>query len=429
MSEHLSKETVASLLSRQLQPNELPAASQHLSRCAECRQQLSAARNLEASTKFLAHDLQGSVQADDPHLNYELLEGYVDQTLPQAERQRVTGHLETCDSCAQEIEELRVLGKNLSSYPQVTSVAAAAPLPQRGTVFQRFAALFGFRSVQFAALAVLLLLAALVGLLLWQSKKQTHFANVNTDGRTKAPDNSNSISNTGPENKSAPANSPDEAQREPGKEEKNKNGDSNDDAAKSVYDDVVATAIARQALVTPPALRDLNGRPVTLLGQSDPAQKFDLLSPRGVVVQSSRPTLRWRALAGVESYQIYLLNTNFDVVQKSGPLNGTSWTVNRTLDRGQTYIWQVVATKEGKEIAAPVAPARDARFKVLDSKTEQAIQRFAQANQDNHLALGIVYAHHGLLDDAADQLASAVRLNQSTELARRFLRDVRAMRR
>lgn len=420
MSEHLSKETTARLLSREVQPDELVTASRHLSLCAECRQQLHVAKGLAASARFLVNDLKGSLRADDLHLSYELLEGYVDEILPPAELERVNKHLGTCDSCAQEAKELRFLANGLSSHPQVTTGVAAAPLPPGGSVFQRFAALFGFRSLQFAGLAALLLLAVVVGLLLWQSKRQTQLANLNKDGQTKASDSSPN-SNTGPT---------DEAQTQPGKEENNKNGNSNGDATESAYDSVVATAIAKQALPTPPALKELNGRPVTLLGPSDPAQQgFDLLSPRGTVVQSSRPTLRWRALAGAESYQVYLLNTNFDVVQKSGSLSSNSWTVTRSLDRGQTYIWQVVASKEGKEIAAPVAPARDARFKVLDSKSEQAIQRFAQDNPENHLALGIIYAHHGLLDEAARQLSSAATLKQSPELARKFLRDVKTMRR
>jgi hypothetical protein len=58
-----------------------------------------------------------------------------------------------------------------------------------------------------------------------------------------------------------------------------------------------------------------------------------------------------------------------------------------------------------------------------------AIQQFAQDNQDNHLALGIIYAHHGLLDEAERQLSSAATGKQSPELARKFLRDIKAMRR
>ena len=425
MSQHLSKETVARLLSRRLRPDELLVASQHLTLCPECRQQLDGAKSFTPSARFLANDLQGSVQAEDLHLSYEQLEGYVDEMLPQAARERVSDHLQTCDSCTQEVKELSFLSRNLSSYPQATPDVTPAPLRQSENTFRRFGALFGSRSLQFAGLAAVLLLAAVVGLLLWQSRKQPQLANANRDGQTTAPDNSNH----GSDNKNISANSPETAQTEPGKQENSNDGNSNSGSPNSAYDAIVATAIAGQTLATPPALKELNGRPVTLLGPNDPAQKFDLLSPRETVVQSARPTLRWRALAGAGSYKVYLLNTNFDVVQNSGPLSGDSWTVARPLDRGQTYIWQVVASKDGKEIAAPVAPAREVRFKVLDSRSAQAIQQFAQDNHDNHLALGIVYAHHGLLDDAERQLSTAATLNQSPELARRFLREVKAMRR
>jgi hypothetical protein len=177
-------------------------------------------------------------------------------------------------------------------------------------------------------------------------------------------------------------------------------------------------------------LKDLNGKAVTLLGPSDRTQRFDLLAPRGTVVESARPMLRWRSLSGAENYQVYVLNAQFDVIQESGPLNENSWTVTRPLDRGQTYIWQVVAMKDGKQFNSPVAPAREVRFKVLDSVSEQAIRRFAQDNRDNHLALGIIYAHYGLIDDAERELTTSIRLSQSSpNLALKFLQDVKAMRR
>ncbi len=412
MSEHLSKETTARLLSRQLPPDELVAMSRHLALCPECRQQLDAGK-VSSGAASLVNDLQAPARADDLHLKYEQLEGYVDELLPQADRQQVSKHLETCDNCAREVKELTSLRENLFSYPQVTPVASRAPVPRGGTFFQTFAALFALRRWQFVGAAAVLVLAGLIGWLLWQTGKQPQLANLNKNAQTKAPDDSSPQSNT------ALVNSPDEAQREPVKE----------DPAKSVYDSIVATAIARQTLTATPDLKDLNGKPVTLLGENDSAQKFDLLSPRGTVVLSSRPTLRWRALAGAASYKVYLLNAKFDVVQNSGLLRSTSWTVARPLDHGQTYIWQVVASKEGKEITSPVAPAKEARFRVLDSKSEQAVQRFVQDNHDNHLALGIVYAHHGLLDEAARELSLAEKSKQSSELARMFLRDVRAMRR
>lgn len=414
MSEHLAKETVARLLSRQLPPAELLAATQHLSSCAECRQQCETARNFTAAAKSLATELN-LAPADDLHLNYEQLEGYVDEQSSQAERDLVNKHLAICDTCAQEVKELSLLKSNLSSYPQVAAALSPASGSENGTSLQRFVALFRFRSVQFAALAAVLLLAAVLGLLLWRSRKQPELANGNRNNPIKVPVNSNPGSNSGPEDK----HSPDEARRDPDK----------DATAKSVYDEVIATAITQQTLATPVALKDLNGKPVTLLGPAEAAQKFALLSPRGTVVQSARPTLHWQALTGADGYKVYLLNTTFDIVQNSEALNGQSWTVSHPLERGQTYIWQVVATKEGKEITAPVAPAKEARFKVLDSRSAQAIQIFAKENADNHLALGIVYAHHGLLDDAERQLASAATLQQSPELARKFLRELKGMRR
>jgi hypothetical protein len=165
------------------------------------------------------------------------------------------------------------------------------------------------------------------------------------------------------------------------------------------------------------------------MGQNDSPEKFNLLSPYGTVVQAPRPTFRWKALDGANGYTVYVLNTDFEIVEKSGMLTGASWTATRPLRGGQTFVWQVVALKDGKEITSPAAPAKEARFKVLDRKTFQTLQRFAQNNKNNHLTLGIIYGHYGLLDDAERELEAATRRQQSPELARKLLENVKAMRR
>jgi anti-sigma factor RsiW len=399
--------------SRQLSPEEFLASSAHIATCAECRQELAAERNVAASTQFVAGGLRDRLPAD-VHLTYEQLKDYVDETLPQVERVRLRSHLDGCDGCRQEVSELIFLSANLASYPQAAPALypQAAPalrqsLPQRESAFQRLANLLTARRWQLVGLAVMLLLVALAGVFVWQTRKQQQLANRNQNVQQKAPDNSI-------------GKAPEEAHSAPGPE----NG-----TAKSEYDAIIVAAIISEQLAAAPDLKDLKGRPDTLLGDSDRMQQFELLAPRGTIVQSSRPTLHWQALTGAESYKVYVLNTKFDVLQDSGPLTQNSWTVAHPLTRGQSYVWQVVATKDGKEITAPLAPAREARFKVVDGKTAQAFEHFAQTNPDNHLALSIVCVHLGLFDDAERELKAAAASNQSPELIRKFRQELKAMRR
>jgi len=122
-----------------------------------------------------------------------------------------------------------------------------------------------------------------------------------------------------------------------------------------------------QKVNTSLAIRDLIGKESKLLGSSEEQDRFALVSPVGTVIRSARPTFRWQSLPGASSYSVAILDSQLNVVEQGSPTGKANWTPLQPLKRNVVYIWQVTALKDGREVIAPAAPAREARFKILSA--------------------------------------------------------------
>src|SRR5262245_43889967 len=134
MSRHLSPTTMEMFAARQLAPKELLEAARHMAICEECRANLGETQRLRTGAQFIRDDLRRESLS---HLNYEQLEGYVNESLDAVERDIITNHLAYCETCTTEVEELRRLRDSLSIYPNKTEPEPAAP-----HWWQKLAALF-----------------------------------------------------------------------------------------------------------------------------------------------------------------------------------------------------------------------------------------------------------------------------------------------
>ena len=101
------------------------------------------------------------------------------------------------------------------------------------------------------------------------------------------------------------------------------------------------------------------------------------------------------------------------------------WVPPRSLARNRVYLWQVIAIKDGQEIKAPVAPAPEARFKVLDqTKADEIV-----AARNSSLVSGLLYAQAGLYDEAERELKKLVKENPQNATAKQLLDDLHSQRR
>lgn len=107
-----------------------------------------------------------------------------------------------------------------------------------------------------------------------------------------------------------------------------------------------------------------------------------------------------------------IFDLNLDLIEKSRPAAKPVWTPNQPLKRNVVYIWQVTAVKDGREIAAPASPAREARFKILSSDRAAAFARVSSQFADSHLKLGMIIVFlagsHYLCYKAHDSVNTAV---------------------
>jgi anti-sigma factor RsiW len=191
----------------------------------------------------------------------------------------------------------------------------------------------------------------------------------------------------------------------------------------------VKATLKTQQVKKPSAIAGLIGKPGTLLGGNNNAAPFALLSPVGTVIQTARPTLRWQALSGATSYAVTIVDdADNEEAAKGESLSGTEWTLPQPLPRGRVYRWYVVAHKDGAEIQSPSKSGAVVKFRVLEQKKADELERARQKYANSHLTLGILYAQAGLLDDAEREFQALAEANPNLPVAQKLLQSVKAMR-
>ena len=156
-----------------------------------------------------------------------------------------------------------------------------------------------------------------------------------------------------------------------------------------------------------------------------------LIPPRTHPLPQVVPTgsrLSWEAVPGAESYSVEVYDLNFNRQASSGPLRGNQWTASR-LPRGKTYIWQVTAVKDGKEIRAPQRPAPEARFRIVGSGIAAEIEAARRKRPVPHLLLGTLYAEAGMLKEALREFELLARKNPGSQLPRKLADKIRSQNR
>ena len=112
------------------------------------------------------------------------------------------------------------------------------------------------------------------------------------------------------------------------------------------------------------------------------------MGPTDVVVETDRPTFRWRELEGARHYLVTIYDAQLRRVESSDPVTGTEWSTSNTLERGVTYSWQVSAVKDSTTVVSPKPPLPEARFRILDQAAVVALAKLKESAAGNsHLAM------------------------------------------
>jgi hypothetical protein len=187
---------------------------------------------------------------------------------------------------------------------------------------------------------------------------------------------------------------------------------------------VVSEAIQQGRVQLPADVRRTHDRAPTSSAPSEANTGFSLLGPFGEATSETRPKFNWQPLPGAIGYTVAIVDQGLRPVQHSPALRATTWHPRRPLARGHTYLWQVTATMHGgsKIVASSPAPS-EALLRIIPRKLADQMARFQRGHRDAHLVLGVVYAQAGMLTEGADELRKVPAGDSSYDVARRLLQS------
>jgi anti-sigma factor RsiW len=444
VTEHLSLDEIEQYRrGRAASPARLLALDDHLALCAACRSKATEMENVNELLLSLKSDLSEADTQTSEHLTSEQLAAYVDDSLVEVDREIAENHLTVCRACEREARELMdfkaTITPQLNERHEPATSQLSASQPGRKLLSSLWPQAWSASPLRAAVVAAaVLLLTVGSAWLIWKRVSNEDRQVAQSEGAPTAPvANNDQSTNAG--NSSQPDVTPTQQTHEEGATDivlaLNDGGgsvtldaDGNLSGLETLAPaqaEAVKTALRTQRVVNPSTLAGIGTRGGVLRGdEGQGSETFIVRSPIGVIVETPRPTLRWDALDGA-TYTVTIYDSNFNPITTSGALVSPSWTPPRALARGQIYSWQVTALKQGVETKSPRPPAPEAKFKVLEGGKAAEIQRVRRSQPNSHLALGVLYAQAGLLDDAEREFNALLRANPKSEIARKLLNNVR----
>ncbi|HEX8191248.1 MAG TPA: hypothetical protein VF586_23005 [Pyrinomonadaceae bacterium] len=444
MFEHLSREQFEGYRLRRLEAAELLSVCDHLDECEACRRRVEGAAGGDASFFALRSGIFGeeadvsSTHAAHAHLTAEETAAYVEGALSGEGLQTASDHLSVCEHCALSVEDLRAFRDEAAPSLEREYRPAAAPSLTGGRWRRALAslpALFRLPPAPAFGAALAVVLLAVFGWLLWRTTRQSEPRQEVVVAPSARP-TPVAVAPTPPGPEPSPTPEPTTA---PAVARLNDGGGrlaldregrlSGADALPPAYREMLKGALEGRRLERSTQLRGLSRPGSSLMGSETEGGQFSVLDPVGDVLMTDRPTFRWSALEGASAYVVEVYDEAFNLVASSPQLGARSWAAPRALPRGRVYSWQVKAVKDGRETKSPRPPAPQAKFRVLDRAKADELSKARRAYPSSHLTLALLYADAGLLNESERELRLLQKANPDSELARRLLRQLQALRR
>ncbi|QQS46725.1 MAG: zf-HC2 domain-containing protein [Acidobacteriota bacterium] len=397
MTWHLTTDLLAKYRRRECTPEELLQLDDHLRACERCLADFSAHFEVTGGLLALTANLQTPETIDHPNL-----QTYLSGVLDEIDRELVESHLEFCAACRDQ--------KSL--------------LESRGRVRGRFAGYLGvafdaIRSFDFPArwpalatgLAMLLLFGAVFWLKPWD---RPEVASSRKSPSVETPQKSPVTPKVAEE--------PLLAITDNGvRIALTRSGDIEGlEQLSPRLLELLEPVIRTRTIGIPSA--ELSGKSAALMG--DQPGTFRLISPVGRIVDSVRPVFRWQSMTGAAGYTVSIYDPEYREVAVSPVISETHWTPELNLRRGQTYLWQVTARLEDREVRAPAPNQPEAMFRVLDGYWAGRIAEARGNYPGSRLLLGSIYAKAGMIEEAERELRELVKSNPESDFARRLLDEV-----
>jgi hypothetical protein len=299
----------------------------------------------------------GGVAGSTRHLTPEDLEAYANGRLASARLDPYRIHLDSCDACRAELEDLRIFKSELSGFQRQE--------PSRHEM-KRGKRRRGLSLPQAVLVATIVVVAG-AAIFWWErgspwgsktsvagSVRQSPVASAGS-GASVAPPSLSATNTQARDTRVA-------AER----------------AALPPPDDVrpaVSAAIQHGELQLTTDASGLRGHAPHQSGTPGadigPAANtgFALLGPFGEAISETRPEFSWQPLPGAIRYSVVIVDVGLHPVQHSPSLRKTVWRPRRPLRRGRTYLWQVTATlRGGSKVVASEPSTSETLLRILPPK-------------------------------------------------------------
>ena len=421
MTEHLTDQLVELYQRRQVDPAERQKSDAHLAVCKDCLNRVLDPEHAVLVLHSLSEAFLPAVSEAPFHLSNAELRKFVAGTASNADKIVCESHLEVCEQCNEELIGLSAVVQR----PQAAGAKVSTLMPRHGTPRRGWMSSIPARVAAAIAIVGLVVLA----ILLWRQSSARQSARnqplpVSTPSLTPAP--ASVPSPTAEYQPDAAVILLKDNGREIGMDREGKV--TGLEGLDGPSQQMVKAALSGEQLAKPKVLEGLTSRRIQLLGDTPGEKTFRLLSPLGKVIVEDRPILKWQPLAGATGYVVSVFDGKFNRIAQSPPLTKTEWALTVPLSRGGNFFWEITATKDGKEISAPAAPASRAQFKVLDAENLTALTKLKGQQPVSHLALGLMYARAGLLGEARNEFRQLVKENPDSDEAKRLLQTVQQWR-
>jgi hypothetical protein len=359
------------------------------------------------------------------HLSQDDLESYAGGRLASARLSYCQTHLDSCEACRAELEDIRTLQTELASFPSrgANRVESGRRGRRRGL------------AVPVTASVVVVLGAGVAGVLWWRHAG-SRGVNTVTAARV-APAPAPQVASATPDTPAPPAATtrqvaavPSAASAPIAAADVETHGTQLAEEIAALPGDLrlgVSEAIQQGRLQLPADVQRVHDRAVAPPQPAAANTGFSLSGPFGEATFETRPKFTWQPLAGAIGYTVAIVDQGLRPVQHSPGLRATTWRPRRALAHGHTYLWQVTATLRGgsKVVASSPSPS-EANLRILPRKLADEIAHFQRGHRDAHLVLGVLYAQAGMVTEGASELRQVPPGDSSYDIARRLVESLSA---
>ena len=174
------------------------------------------------------------------------------------------------------------------------------------------------------------------------------------------------------------------------------------------FETEVKAALSSGTLHIPAGILGLAGGSIQFRSADKPAtaSSFHILSPIATGVLEATPLFRWTPVDGA-SYSISVYDDQFRLVASAASLKVAEWSPEKPLTRDATYRWEVRSIKGPHTDHSPGPTDPEARFTVLSAEAAKKLTEAVAAMPNEPVALGILFANAGALDDARRAFSTA----------------------